>query len=184
MLPVEEIPTIFSDIEPIPQDDGPSSSEAAVCTISYPRHFVIAYDYMRAIWKCKEYSDRALRLTTLCLQLNPANYTVWHYRRQILKQLELYSSKESIEGDLLLASKLGGDNPKNYQIWYHRRSLLEGCGESDKELFKFFVDKELNYIGDVLNEDGKNYHAWSHRQWIIATMNDDKLWKSELEYGA
>ena len=197
MLSIDDIPNVFHDIEPISQVEEEDS--AAVCTISYPKSFIIAYDYMRGIWKCKEYSQRTLDLTTICLQLNPANYTVWHYRRQILKNLELDTSKESIEIDLMLASKLGGTNPKNYQIWYHRRNLLENiCGsgggvaknnnggddnqQQHDDLFKYFVTKELDYIADVLKEDGKNYHAWSYRQWIIITMNDPELWKLELQY--
>jgi GH43 family beta-xylosidase len=58
---------------------------------------------------------------------------------------------------------------------------------------------ELDYIATVLEEDAKNYHAWSHRQFILketlahwdSNETDENnikedivlLWKEELEYG-
>jgi hypothetical protein len=68
---ISDLPEVFGDLERIPQDDGP----AAVCQIDYPAAFSMAFDYFRAILRIEEYSWRALRLTTLCLQQNPANYT-------------------------------------------------------------------------------------------------------------
>ena len=70
---VSDIPEVFEDVQPISQDveDG----EQGVCRIDYSTPFRLAFDYFRAISTNKEYSPRALRLTTLCLQQNPANYT-------------------------------------------------------------------------------------------------------------
>ena len=98
------------DIEPIPQDDGPEP----VCSIAYSPEFIQAYDYLRALLKSDERSERALNLTTLCLQLNPANYTVWHFRRRCLISLSSESEQtptidtERIDKDLDFAGKLGG----------------------------------------------------------------------------
>ena len=104
------------DVEPIPQNDGPN----AVCTITYPSEFVYAYDYLRALLKADERSARALELTTACLELNPANYTVWHFRRRCLVALSNSSPSEGqyvnsatidvdrIEEDLAFADRLGG----------------------------------------------------------------------------
>ncbi|CAN0555381.1 unnamed protein product, partial [Ectocarpus sp. 12 AP-2014] len=41
---------------------------------------------------------------------------------------------------------------------YHRRALAEHRGDPGDE---------LAYVDQVVEEDPKNYHAWSHRQWLL-----------------
>ena len=45
-----------------------------------------------------------------------------------------------------------------------------------------FKDAELNYIAKVLEEDAKNYHAWSYRQWILMEVDDGPAWDQELKF--
>jgi len=37
-------------------------------------------------------------------------------------------------------------------------------------------------VGSILQEDGKNYHAWSHRQWLIRSIDSQHIWDQELQY--
>lgn len=121
MIAESDIPDVFSDLAPIPQNDGPER----VCVIQYPSAFSLAYNYMRAVWAVKERSDRALKLTATCLKFNPANYTVWNYRRQCLQNLGLTSDKAAVQQDLDLAASLGGTNPKNYQVRCSKQRKVE-----------------------------------------------------------
>jgi protein farnesyltransferase/geranylgeranyltransferase type-1 subunit alpha len=152
-LRVADLPTVFSDLTPLAQDDD-SKDYVVVARIDYTADFAQAYDYMRAVWKADERSSlRALQLSVTCLQLNPANYTVWQFRRACLDRLYFNKAVDSkaaadasprmvlellpadadpqadaqqvVRNELQLASRLGGDNPKNYQIWHHRRAMLE-----------------------------------------------------------
>ena len=41
--------------------------------------------------------------------------------------------------------------------------------------------EELRLTNEVLKQDGKNYHAWQHRQWVIRNY---KLWQAELDYAS
>ncbi|KAG5875822.1 hypothetical protein JTB14_008136 [Gonioctena quinquepunctata] len=151
----------WKDVTPVKQDDGGES----VVSIDYTEAFVDCYDYFRAILKSKEISERALELTQSAAHLNPANYTVWQYRRDILKGLnkDLQEELEFIEKTILRQSK-------NYQVWHHRKILVEWLKDPSKE--KFVTEA-------VLAKDAKNYHAWQHRQWVIKTFN---TFDGELDY--
>lgn len=62
----------WSDVEPLPQDDGPHP----VVPISYTKQFRESMDYFRAVLAMDERSPRALNLTSEVIGLNSANYTV------------------------------------------------------------------------------------------------------------
>ncbi|XP_012267987.1 protein farnesyltransferase/geranylgeranyltransferase type-1 subunit alpha [Athalia rosae] len=151
----------WKDVTPIPQDDGPHP----IVAIAYSEKFTDAYNYFRAILKTEEKSERALGLTEDCITLNPANYTVWQYRREIIKALD-----KNLWDELKYIEKLIRTNPKNYQVWHHRKVIVEWLQDPS-------VDLPLTEI--ILKKDAKNYHAWQHRQWLIKTFN---LFEGELEY--
>ena len=192
--------TVFSDIEPTLQEEA-----SPVCSIAYTADFVTAYDYLRTCLRTDEKSDRTLALTGLCLRLNPANYSVWHYRRRILATLQRRKASagggdkgdgddklppldaDVLKSELDMASNLGGSNPKNYQVWYHRRALLEPIlantsGDENDERILGIAKDELEYISTVLSNDAKNYHAWSFRQNILRTLSNSDVWESDLAY--
>lgn len=116
------------------------------------------FDYMRAIIAKGEKSQRALELTTEALRLNPANYTVWQYRRDILRAVDA-----DLQEELDYLDEVIGQNAKNYQVWHHRRVIVEmmNCAQWELELTQNALDNDGN---------AKNYHAWQHRQWAIRTF--------------
>ncbi|KAH8298079.1 hypothetical protein KR018_006243 [Drosophila ironensis] len=159
-VPYSERPE-WKDVQPLEQDDGPSP----VVSIAYSQKFREVFDYMRAVIAKGEKSQRALNLTTDALRLNPANYTVWQYRRDILRDL-----KADLHEELDYLSEVIGQNAKNYQVWHHRRVIVELLNDPSNEL-------ELTENSLVHDGDAKNYHAWQHRQWAIRHFNlfDDEL---------
>ncbi|KAK9693010.1 Protein prenyltransferase alpha subunit repeat [Popillia japonica] len=151
----------WKDVEPIPQDDG----EEPVVTIAYSKEFTDVYDYFRGILKTQEKSERALQLTKDAANLNPANYTVWQYRRDIIKAL-----KKDLREELEYIRQTIRKHSKNYQVWHHRKVLVEWLNDGSEE---------LEFTKSILETDDKNYHAWQHRQWAMKTF---KLYEGELDY--
>lgn len=153
----------WDDVTPEPQDDGPDP----VAVIDYTERFRNTFDYFRAILKLNEHSERAFDLTTECCELNPANYTVWYFRRVLLKALS-----KDLAAELRYISDVIRKHSKNYQVWHHRKLVVEGLGDASEE---------KKFTAEILNRDDKNYHCWQHRQWVISTF---KLWDDELDFTA
>ena len=84
---------------------------------------------------------------------------------------------EAFDREFKFSADMIEDNQKNYQVWHHRKSLVswavgynEDTGEmllKDPEATQQVVRQELELTEVLLAKDGKNYHDWQHRQWVL-----------------
>ncbi|MFH4977141.1 hypothetical protein AB6A40_003850 [Gnathostoma spinigerum] len=154
----------WDDVDPLPLTDD----EQAAVRIATSDAFNDAFMYLRAVVQSNEMSERAFMLTSRCIELNAANYTVWQYRRVLLKAL-----KKDLYEELAFLDEEIENNPKNYQVWRHRQVLVEWLDDPKQE---------LSFTSRMIESESKNYHAWQHRQWVIRRF---KLYDQlELDFSA
>lgn len=64
---------------------------------------------------------------------------------------------------------------KNFQVWHHRRELItfgSTTGGTYKGAIPFSAIDERVLCDEVLEEDSKNYHVWSHRCWFVSAFKE------------
>ncbi|EGO29852.1 hypothetical protein SERLADRAFT_433805 [Serpula lacrymans var. lacrymans S7.9] len=154
----------WEDVVPLPQYENVDP----LAPIFYTDEYKDATNYFRGIVKTGEMSPRVLELTENIIRQNPAHYSAWQYRYKTLMAL-----KAPLDVELRLMDELAVRYLKTYQVWHHRRLLVTETREPGPE---------LEFITKSLQEDMKNYHTWSYRQWLLAYFNDDALWSDELNF--
>ncbi|KAI1328834.1 prenyltransferase alpha subunit, partial [Xylariaceae sp. FL0255] len=162
----------WDDVAPLYQDEP----AGALAAIAYPDDYAEAMGYLRAVMAHKEHTPRCLKLTEHIINMNPAHYTVWLYRFNIVKALKI-----SIPDEISWLNDVAREKLKNYQIWHHRQLLLDEYYDeiqSDQTVLDELRLSELAFLDDILTKDNKNYHVWSYRQYMVRKLD---LWNSETE---
>jgi geranylgeranyl transferase type-2 subunit alpha len=118
---------------------------------------------------------------------NPEYYTVWNYRRLVMRHLFADSGlvpafgldeTRSVEGiTQLISNDLGflfpllRKFPKCYWIWNYRLWLLEQASSllpADTSL-QFWL-RELSLVGKMLTLDSRNFLGWGYRRTVVAAL--------------
>ena len=148
-----------------------------------------------------------MELTSKLLKWNPEYYTIWNYRRLILRHQFRQTSSRGLGDEIcpdhdVLANLISDDLtfllpllrkfPKCYWIWNYRLWLLE---ESTRLLpaseARNFWQKELVLAGKMLSLDSRNFLGWGYRRTLIGALESDvfqprglsiKMTKQEFEY--
>ena len=141
----------WADVAPEPLDPA---GERAVA-IDYSPEYRDATGVLKALMRRGEHSERALWLTQRVIDMNPAHYSAWEFRRRCLEATGHDLREEKALNDALALS----ESTKNYQLWNHRRFLVAALGEE--------AERELAFTREVLALEPKHYHAWAHRQWLL-----------------
>ncbi|CAJ2507465.1 Uu.00g086510.m01.CDS01 [Anthostomella pinea] len=152
---------------------------------------VASMSYLRAVMAAKELSRRCLGLTEHIISMNPAHYTVWLYRFENVEALGIL-----IPDELAWLNEVSLMHLKNYQIWHHRQQLIDHYyptlidndegkeGNKDtpsssssptrqqypNEKVAALAASERAFLTQMLEQDTKNYHVWSYRQYLVRKL--------------
>ncbi|KAJ8130888.1 hypothetical protein O1611_g2744 [Lasiodiplodia mahajangana] len=162
----------WDDVVPIPQEEP----EGALSAIAYADDYAEAMSYLRAVMAVKEHTPRCLQLTEAIIDMNPSHYTVWLYRFDIVKALNI-----SIRTELEWLNEVSFEHLKNYQIWHHRQQLVDLYYpeiQADEKAISAFALDEHNFLMQMLSKDTKNYHVWCYRQYLVRKLSQ---WESAYE---
>ena len=144
-------------IEPIPLPDQTN----AISPILYTKNYSDAMAYLRGMMHVREYSRRSLSLTKYIIDLNPAHYTVWTYRYDCLVHLadpDLFRAECSMMEEMAETT-----SSKNYQLWHHREIIISRVG-------LYGIPEEKEFLDKMMEQDAKNYHVWTYRQWLCRNI--------------
>ena len=145
--------------------------------------------------KKSEFSIELLQQISKLLQTNPEYYTMWNYRRLILRHLFSQSVKDGsnlppseertidvqsvdalISDDLDFLFPLLRKFPKCYWIWSYRLWIL---GEATRLLppsdARAYWQRELSLASKMLNLDNRNFHGWGYRRIVVEALESQKL---------
>ena len=176
--------TAWANVEPLASgeaDDSPAR-------IAYPPEYARLQGLLRACLARGETSARALALAGAVIRASSAFYSAWQLRRDCV------AAAAGAVGDAGAAAELdfcdavlARGSTKNYQVWHHRRWAASRLGPEaaarELELTAALLLGGSGGSGETVAEDddssseAKNYHVWSHRQWVCAAWG---VWEAEL----
>ena len=133
-----------------------------------------------------------MQKTSKLLQINPEYYTIWNYRRRILRTLfsaphsdnqsvdagglSLESIETLISDDLSFLLPLLRQYPKCYWIWNYRSWLLnESTRLLPKSASRKLWYQELGLDSKMLSLDSRNFHGWGYRRSIVKALESKEL---------
>ncbi|KAE8133383.1 hypothetical protein BDV38DRAFT_258308 [Aspergillus pseudotamarii] len=155
--------------------------------------------FVRAKIAEQQYTPETLQKISELLTKNPEYYTVWNYRRRVLRhEFTQAASREAaadqitalIKNDLLFLMPLLRSFPKCYWIWNYRLWLLDEA----KRLLPLSIsrriwEEELALVGKMLRLDSRNFHGWGYRRVVVDTLETltpeekgESMAQAEFEY--
>lgn len=128
-------------------------------------------------------------MTTRLLETNPEYYTIWNYRRLLLRSFfeEAIPStsgaeddspkygivQQYITDDLRFLLPLLRKFPKCYWIWNYRFWLLaEATRLLPPSVVYQLWQKELGLVGKMLTLDSRNFHGWGYRRQVVSALEE------------
>ncbi|CAM9500504.1 unnamed protein product [Chrysoparadoxa australica] len=108
-----------------------------------------------------------LTLTVKAIKRNPKSYSAWHHRQWSLKQGldQFFKEMESHQA--------GSEGAEQSQVKPQAKEPAPEPEPEEKEQDRdtSILQNELELCQNLLEMDGRNFHCWTYRQWIVSLMD-------------
>lgn len=200
-LDAASLRVLFRDTTPVAVAPAPAAG------IPYSPAFVTVLGLVRAVAAADEVSPRALLATAAALvRHNAADYSVWEYRRRVVRQLAQRAADDAAAAAAAAAAEGGSSSTSDAGGADAAAAAAAAAVYAEELKFTFRVGLgaeknyqvwhhrrliaaiastpavEADYAAAFHAADPKNYHAWAHRQWAAAHWAVDPA--GEVAYAA
>lgn len=189
---------LFRDMTPVAVSPAPAAG------IPYTPAFVTVLGLVRAAAAADEVSPRALLATAAALvRHNAADYSVWEYRRRVVRRLAQRAADDAAAAAAAATAKGGNSNDGKggcdaaaaaaaAAVYAEELKFTFRVGRCAEKTYQVWHHRRLiaavasnaaveaDFVAAFHAADPKNYHAWAHRQWAAAHWAVDPA--SEVEY--
>lgn len=202
-LDAASLRVLFRDTTPVGVAPAPAAG------IPYSPAFVTVLGIVRAAAAADEASPRALLATAAALvRHNAADYSVWEYRRRVVRRLAQRAADDAAAAAAAAAAGGGGGSSTTSDdggpdaaaaaaaaaVYSEELKFTFRVGLSAEKNYQVWHHRRLiaakastaaveaDYAAAFHAADSKNYHAWAHRQWAAAHWAVDPA--GEVAYAA
>ena len=117
-----------------------------------------------AVWR------RELAIVDKLLSMDARNYHGWHYRRQVVAQIERIEQRSLDRSELEYVTQVINRNISNYSAWHQRVQLVTRLfqfKELPAEEMHTLLRGEVDYITNALYTDADDQSVWFYIKWFI-----------------
>ncbi|XP_063696422.1 protein prenyltransferase alpha subunit repeat-containing protein 1 isoform X2 [Culicoides brevitarsis] len=120
--------------------------------------------YKSNIFHSKQYWDvkEFIKYLNTAVLINPDVGTYWNLRRWLVEKNQLNQTREFNFSALVLSKKPKSSEAFSYRRWLY---LFQSSESIDWSI-------ELGLCEECADKNISNYHAWSHRQWVLERATD------------
>ncbi|CAL5991065.1 Protein_geranylgeranyltransferase/Protein farnesyltransferase [Hexamita inflata] len=116
-----------------------------------------------------------LRFVLKALSINPKIYTVWEYRKFLVKSLHSLSS-DPLQNELLFMEKILKNDRRNFHCWNYRRYLAN-------LLFnRKTLPNDFENTKHLIQEDFSSYSAFYHRYLCLQEDGTEQQKEEEMKF--
>lgn len=128
------------------------------------------------MWCLENYPNSPLEIWSMelaivgkLLQMDSRNFHGWHYRRFVVKKIELLKGIDMNWEEFDFTTSKINQNISNFSAWFQRASLFSKMVENNQiNDLQTFIKSEFEYIINAMFTDAEDQSVWTYIKWFIS----------------